>query len=389
MQVRWLFLFVSAWICVFCIPKCDATKKSPVAWPQIERDKSLANHYSDLAENEDHPDVKLQLLWRAFYHHNFYYPYLDEWMVTWESSTQVPRNQSQALLTYSIIIPCFNCATTLPATLESLHEALLYLYQQSEQVPTLRARPPTKGEIIFVNDASTDNSKYVMEAFIELHSPDSGGLYDQHVSFVLIHNDDNKGYAGARNTALVQARHEVFLFLDSDDTYEEEHIYLMLVLATMSGAPFVMSRVELSDPLPDEQEGIISNTVFIAKAIRQEVFEVMPLLPEMGRTDTGQSIGGEDAVFSQGLFKIFPDYILLNYKTATYHRHPGNHLDRRHDQLKQYGKIVSPSEYDKQSAAAMRSVRQTYLDQWAQKAAKFADKHKKQKRRTKKEHEEL
>lgn len=90
----------------------------------------------------------------------------------------------------SVIIPAWNAAGYIGATLNSL-------YQQSFK----------DFEIIIVNDGSTDNTP----AFLNAHS-------NRHNITVV--NQANRGQGAARNHGLALARGEYVLFLDSDDMLE-------------------------------------------------------------------------------------------------------------------------------------------------------------------------
>ena len=62
-------------------------------------------------------------------------------------------------------------------------------------------------QIIIVNDASTDNTKSIIEPYIEKY-PDN---------IKLINNENNKGPAYTRNRGLSEVEGEYVNFLDSDD----------------------------------------------------------------------------------------------------------------------------------------------------------------------------
>ncbi len=65
-------------------------------------------------------------------------------------------------------------------------------------------------EIILVNDCSPDNSKGVAERFLNENN-------QKNYSISLIDHEENQGLAGARITALKEAKGEFLFFLDSDD----------------------------------------------------------------------------------------------------------------------------------------------------------------------------
>lgn len=94
---------------------------------------------------------------------------------------------------YSVIIPAYNCAKTLPAAIASIHSSGLRNY-----------------EIIVVDDGSTDETGTVLD----LIAKDNNNV-------VVIHQA-NGGVSSARNRALLVANGDYLLFLDADDLISEK-----------------------------------------------------------------------------------------------------------------------------------------------------------------------
>ena len=92
----------------------------------------------------------------------------------------------------SVITPCYNSYEYLDKCFESL-------VNQSIGIENM--------EIIFVNDASTDNTGEKLNSFEALY-PDS---------VLVIHLDENVKQGGARNVALQYVSGEYLVFIDSDD----------------------------------------------------------------------------------------------------------------------------------------------------------------------------
>ncbi|BFD24981.1 MAG: glycosyltransferase family A protein [Candidatus Parcubacteria bacterium] len=90
----------------------------------------------------------------------------------------------------SIIIPVYNQAKKIKATLESIANQTL-----------------ADWEVIVVNDGSTDNLEAEFTAFLDKFSGAN--------PFIFL-NQENKGAPAARNTGLSKARGEFLLFCDSD-----------------------------------------------------------------------------------------------------------------------------------------------------------------------------
>jgi glycosyltransferase involved in cell wall biosynthesis len=100
----------------------------------------------------------------------------------------------------SVIVPVYNTAGLLPRCIESLLEQ------------TLR-----EIELIFVNDASTDNSLDILWQYEKAH-PDR---------IRVIHSETNLRQGGARNLGIAVARGTYIGFVDSDDWVEKQMYELL------------------------------------------------------------------------------------------------------------------------------------------------------------------
>lgn len=97
--------------------------------------------------------------------------------------------------TISIIVPCYNQANYLTATVESALES---------SYPDL--------EVIIINDGSTDNSREVAEELTEKYKN------------VYLLNQPNEGVTKARNTGIEFCNGKYILPLDGDDLISKEYI---------------------------------------------------------------------------------------------------------------------------------------------------------------------
>ena len=112
----------------------------------------------------------------------------------------------------SVIIPVYNDEEYLPQCLNSV------INQTYKNI-----------EIICVNDGSTDNSKEVIEKFID--------------SRIRIINQENKGSATTRNVGLKNAAGEYVLFLDADDWIDKKLIEITFNVIQSNNADIVMFDV--------------------------------------------------------------------------------------------------------------------------------------------------
>ena len=96
----------------------------------------------------------------------------------------------------SVVITGFNSADTIRRAVDSV-----------------RVQTFTDFEIVFVDDASTDNTVNVVEAMDEPR-------------LRIVRNLENRGIGGAKNAGVDVARGQFIAFLDSDDTWEPQKLAL-------------------------------------------------------------------------------------------------------------------------------------------------------------------
>jgi glycosyltransferase involved in cell wall biosynthesis len=99
----------------------------------------------------------------------------------------------------SVVIPTFNNSQLLPRAIQSVLE------QTFSDI-----------EVLIIDDGSTDNTPEVVASF----------LADPRVRY--IRHDINLGPSATRNTGIREARGDLVAFLDSDDWWDKEKLYLQL-----------------------------------------------------------------------------------------------------------------------------------------------------------------
>ena len=108
--------------------------------------------------------------------------------------------------TFSVIIPCYNCASTLKAT-----------------VGSLQAQSFSDWEAICVDDGSSDDTLHVLESYM---------AEDARIRVI---RQDNTGPSRARNAGAAAARGKFVAFLDADDLWSPKK--LESTLATFNAHP--------------------------------------------------------------------------------------------------------------------------------------------------------
>lgn len=95
---------------------------------------------------------------------------------------------------FSVIIPCYNAASTIERALDSL---------------TLQAF--SDWEVICIDDCSKDNTADVIKSYSDKH---------KEALITLLRNEKNSGPGVSRNKGIALARGRYLLFLDADDYYD-------------------------------------------------------------------------------------------------------------------------------------------------------------------------
>lgn len=119
----------------------------------------------------------------------------------------------------SVIIPVYNTSKYLQKCFDSLIPLMTKL----------------AGEVIFINDGSTDESLQILKQFQSQHS------------YVQIINQENLGLSGARNTGIHFAKGDYLIFLDSDDWIEATEIEKIYSIAVINNADLVGFRLQFVD----------------------------------------------------------------------------------------------------------------------------------------------
>lgn len=108
-------------------------------------------------------------------------------MRRWEEAMQIENM-------ISVIIPAYNCATTIRQAIESALQQDVLL------------------EIIVIDDQSTDGLDVIMQE------------YEENPHVIYLKNEENSGPSATRNRGVREARGSYIAFLDSDDYWEQDKL---------------------------------------------------------------------------------------------------------------------------------------------------------------------
>ena len=118
----------------------------------------------------------------------------------------------------SVVVPTYNRAEALPDTIDSV------LAQTHEEL-----------ELLVVDDASTDDTREVVESYD-----------DPRVEY--LRHEENRGGSAARNTGIEAAEGEYVAFLDSDDEWLPEKLERQLSLLRSRGSDWIAAYCDVKPP---------------------------------------------------------------------------------------------------------------------------------------------
>jgi len=219
----------------------------------------------------------------------------------------------------SVIIPCFNSATTLAAAVESVI---------AQKVPA---------EIILIDDGSTDETPSVIR-----------DLLARFKNQVIAISQTNQGQAAARNRGIQLAGAEYLCFLDADDQYEPGFFaQARHLLDRQMSVIAVECKLNLSgtDRKPEPwQIEAMEATMPGTLMVRSGIVRLMGGFPD-DPAFRGK-VGGEDGCFRLQL-NSFGETYKLNFIGLSYGLRRGSHADLFLDRARlKDGRVV----FDQQSA---------------------------------------
>jgi hypothetical protein len=205
----------------------------------------------------------------------------------------------------SVIVPCFNHATTLERAVGSA------------------LRQTGIREVIIVDDASTDQSATVAQ-----------NLLAHDAKIQLFGQEANRGPGAARNRGVAQASGEFICFLDADDELIGDFVGTALSLFEQSPELIVAKcEMEFFDPVkgyilpvedPRHQAAILSSSC--GMLMRREHFLRMGGFPQ-DEVFRGPA-GGEDVAFMQAVMAHFQPIARIEQPGYRVWSQSGSHLDR-------------------------------------------------------------
>ncbi len=177
----------------------------------------------------------------------------------------------------SVIIPAYNNANTLPATIQSLQ-------QQSYE----------KLEIIVINDGSTDDTA---DLLAKLRQDDARIKYETQA---------NQGPAEARNHGLAEATGDYVFFVDADDTVEPHAIQHMVTAMEVNSAALVIAGIRRVNIEVSGRRTVTDNLATLERFAGEQVM-----------TDCFFDLLGENDVINSMCAKLYRREIIREYNIVS------------------------------------------------------------------------
>ena len=111
-------------------------------------------------------------------------------------------------LSFSVIVPVYNCQNSVVRTLQSIEQSIQYFCQTSPMGAEVMA------EVVVVNDASSDRTLEVAMQLMQTNPQ----------RFVVVNHQASLGLAVARNTGFKYAKGELIFFCDPNSFFSLPHI---------------------------------------------------------------------------------------------------------------------------------------------------------------------
>jgi glycosyltransferase involved in cell wall biosynthesis/predicted O-methyltransferase YrrM/Tfp pilus assembly protein PilF len=234
---------------------------------------------------------------------------------------------------FSIIVPVYNCEKVIVRTLESIEASITFFYEHADPERQIIS------EIVLINDGSGDESSVVIQDYIREKN-----------NYQFIEHSKSLGAGPARNIGAKIAKGEVIFFMDGDDLFYPEHVFVCLKVlghqadsATPNAFTIPGSNPPIKIELPPDPVGIvktgiatqdklhpywkaaIENGAPINFCLWKVCHEFVEGYPEAA---VYKRIGREDIPYYSWLLKFFRIY-RINLDTTEYIRYPNNNLDRQ------------------------------------------------------------
>jgi glycosyltransferase involved in cell wall biosynthesis len=225
---------------------------------------------------------------------------------------------------FSVIITAHNNAAVLPRTLQCVQDAIAFF--QSRCGPS----QPFVAEVVAVDDGSTDGTAEVLRTFAATNSFTR-----------IVHRSHPSSPSCARNIGVTVSKGSLLFFLDGDDLFLPDHIYLCHQALEDANADFVKTGVRLADPVHPDWNPRIEGSIVLNLCVRRHCHFAVGGFPDFHLfTREGDQYDHvtdvfykyEDMYYNELVASLFTGYKLAR-ETVQYLRYPGNSYDRQYEKF--------------------------------------------------------
>ncbi|MBM0743236.1 glycosyltransferase [Phormidium sp. CLA17] len=157
-------------------------------------------------------------------------------------------------LSFSVIVPVYNCQDSVVKTLQSIEQSIQYFCQTSPMVAEIMA------EVIVVNDASSDRTLELATQWMQTNPS----------RFIVVNHQTSLGLAIARNTGLKYAKGELIFFCDPNSFFSLPHVSACILCLHQPNQPPAqqLGEVTLDVKLIQENQYQISVPPYALDAVQ-------------------------------------------------------------------------------------------------------------------------
>ncbi|KAL6059788.1 N-acetylgalactosaminyl-diphosphoundecaprenol glucuronosyltransferase [Balamuthia mandrillaris] len=224
---------------------------------------------------------------------------------------------------FSVIVPAHNTGAYVTRTLKSVEDSINYFLSSFVEAKQVKA------EVIVVDDASYDNTLSKVMSFVQKRRAQSH--MHGNVSWKVLSLPQQVLAGAARNFGVLHSQGEVIFFLDSDDMYHPEHVWLCFTSLARNWRTHSMVstgvHIEL-DGIPAERHQQITECLPQNKCLFRNYHDFVEGFPEQMVFYKYNDIG-----YLKALGALHPLTKSHSAKTVTYKLYPGNSLDKQRDRF--------------------------------------------------------
>jgi tetratricopeptide (TPR) repeat protein/glycosyltransferase involved in cell wall biosynthesis len=246
--------------------------------------------------------------------------------VSWPTEPEPARAaaSTRSLQSFSVVVTAHNMATVLERTLQSVEDSIAFFHKE------LGESGKPAGEIVVVDDGSTDGTGAVLEKFA------AGKSF-----YKVVHRPEASSPSCARNTGAAESGGELLFFLDGDDLFLPPHIHTCY-RALADGWDYVKTRVRLAHPVHPAWKKRIEISLAINLCVPRVHHFAVGGFPDFHLVVRGDKgfwhvmdifYKLEDSFYNRLLYSLFRGG-QVERETVEYIRSSGNEYDRQYEKFR-------------------------------------------------------